>query len=148
MVTLLPIYPLSLKQPWRTWIKEFTRARLQKRPKHYNATRSVSREFSIRSDSMDDPVSIGARSQWSSLLRGLVSDQKFYHNNWHFFSKIVIFTKHIPLKHGMSKPCACTGAGRDALVSTHINVVARPPSIVTLWMNVISLKFFHTTPIA
>ena len=42
-------------------------------------------DFSMWSDSTNDPASIGSWSWRSCSLRGSVLDQKFHHNNWSFY---------------------------------------------------------------
>ena len=46
---------------------------------------SSAHNFSIRSDSTNDPASIGSWSWRSCSLLGSVLDQKFHHNNWSFY---------------------------------------------------------------
>ena len=46
---------------------------------------SSAHDFSIRSDSTNDPASIGSWSWRSCSLLGSVLDQKFHHNNWSFY---------------------------------------------------------------
>ena len=69
----------------RTLLK--TRARFQNDAiVAYKAILSVSPDFSIQSDSMNDPAPIGSRSHWSSLQHGSVLDLKFRHKNCLFFT--------------------------------------------------------------
>ena len=42
-------------------------------------------DFTIRSDSTNDPVAIGSWSWRTCWLLGSVLDKKFHHNNWSFY---------------------------------------------------------------
>ena len=46
---------------------------------------SSAHDFSIRSDSTNDPASIWSWSWRCCSLRGSVLDQKFHHSNWSFY---------------------------------------------------------------